>query len=75
MPFPLSVKVTPKGSVPDSLSVESGNPLAMTVKLPGVPTTNVAAFVLVMAGASCTDKVKFWVASGPAPLCAVIVSG
>ena len=60
VPFPLSVKVTPDGSAPDSLSVESGNPLAMTVKRPGVPTTNVAAFVLVMAGASFTVRVKFW---------------
>ena len=36
----------------------------MTVKLPGVPTTNVAAFVLVIAGASFTVRVKFWVAWG-----------
>ncbi len=52
-----------------------GNPLAMTVKLPGVPTTKVAAFALVIVGASFTVRVKFWVASGPILLCAVIVSG
>ncbi len=52
-----------------------GNPFAVTVKLPGVPTTKVAAFALVIVGASFTVRVKFWVASGLTPLCAVIVSG
>ena len=66
MPFPLSVKVTPAGSAPVSLSVDAGNPCATKVNLPAVPTTNVAAFGLAIAGASFTVKVKFWSTVPPA---------
>ena len=36
---------------PVSLKVAAGNPLAVTVKLPAVPTVNVALLALVIAGA------------------------
>jgi len=51
VPFPLSVKVTPLGRVPDSLSAGVGDPVVVTVKLPAVPTVNVVLFALVIAGA------------------------
>ena len=47
-----ALKVTPLGSVPPvKESVGAGTPLAVTVKVPAVPTTNVVLFVLVNAGA------------------------
>ena len=51
VPFPLSLKVTPLGSVPDSLSDGVGDPVVVTVKLPAVPTAKVVLFALVMLGA------------------------
>ena len=45
----------------------------MTVKLPAWPVANVASAALVIAGGWVTVKVKFCVASGEAPLAAVIV--
>ena len=51
VPFPLFVKVTPLGRVPDSLSAGVGDPVVVTVKLPAVPTVNVVLFALVIAGA------------------------
>ena len=65
------------GSAPVLLSVGGvGNSCpVVTVKLPAAPSTKVVAFALVIFGASFTVRVKFWVASGPIPLCAVIVSG
>jgi len=75
VPFPLSVKVTPLGSVPDSLSVGLGNPVVVTVKLPGAPTVKVALFALVMAGAWSTVSVKLCTAFGTAPFAAVIMMG
>ena len=76
MPFPLSVKVTPAGSVPVLLSVGGvGNsgPVVM-VKLLAVPTMKMAWLGEVIAGASSTVRVKAWVAAGLTPLNAVIVS-
>ena len=58
VPFPLFVKVTPLGRVPDSLSDGVGDPVAVTVKLPAVPTANVVLFALVIAGAWFTVNVK-----------------
>ena len=37
-----ALKVTPVGNAPDSPRVAAGNPLAVTVKLPALPTVNVA---------------------------------
>jgi hypothetical protein len=44
------LNVTPLGSVPVSASVGVGDPVVVTVKLPAVPTVNVALFALVIAG-------------------------
>src|SRR5580692_6368590 len=45
-------KVSPAGSAPPKLSVGVGIPVAVRVKLPAVPTVNVALFGLVMLGNS-----------------------
>jgi hypothetical protein len=45
------LNVTPAGNAPDSVRVHDGNPLAVTVKLPALPTVNVALLVLVIAEA------------------------
>src|SRR5262249_25346289 len=51
VPLPLSVNVTPDGRMPPaSSSVGAGVPAVSTVNVPGVPTTNVAAFALVKVG-------------------------
>jgi len=71
VPFPLSVKVTPVGSAPVSVRDGAGKPVVMTVNDPEVPTVNVVALGLVMAGASSTVSVKFCVALLPTPLLAV----
>ena len=42
MPLPLSVQVRPCGSVPDSVIVGAGDPVAFTVKLNAEPTVAVA---------------------------------
>lgn len=68
-------KVTPDGSVPVLLNVGEGKPVAVTVKVPLVPTVNVALAPLVIAGAKSTDKVKFCVAFVPIPFAAVITRG
>src|SRR6202011_2541781 len=68
-------KVTPDGRGPDSDSVTAGNPVAVTVKVPGAPTVNVVLLALVMAAVWLTVKVNDWLASGPAPLTAVKVIG
>ena len=43
------LKVTPLGRAPVSLSVGFGNPVAVTVNVPAVPTTNVVLLELVIA--------------------------
>jgi len=45
------LNVTPPGSVPVSLNVGAGNPVAVTVNVPAAPTENVAVVALVIAGA------------------------
>ena len=50
-----------------------GVPVAVTVKVPAVPTVNVAPAALVIAGAWFTVSVKVCVASGATPLPAVSV--
>ena len=77
VPLSLSTKVTPEGSVPDSLSEGVGSPVVVTVKPLATLTVNVVAAALVIAGAwgAATVSVKLWVASGVMPLTAVIVTG
>jgi hypothetical protein len=53
-----ALKVTPVGKVPVSLRVGAGVPVAVTVKVPAVPTVNVVLAPLVMAGPSLTVRVK-----------------
>ena len=45
-----AVNVTPLGKVPVSLRVGAGEPVAVTVNVPIVPTVNVVLLALVMAG-------------------------
>ena len=75
VPSPLSVKVTPEGRSPVADSAAVGNPVEVTVKLPDVPVTNVAADAEVMSGAASTVRVKVWEASGLTPLVASMVIG
>ena len=49
--------------------------MAVTVKVPAVPSVKVVVVAEVMAGAASTVRVKVWVASGPTPLEAVMVIG
>jgi hypothetical protein len=56
------LKVTPLGSAPDSLNAGVGDPVAVTVKFPAVPTVNVVLLALVIAAAPC--KVYVAVAMG-----------
>ena len=60
------------------VSVGVGTPLAVTVNLPALPTTNVAVLALVIAGGVCVAlivNVKFWFTGVPTPLLAVMVIG
>ena len=75
VPSPLSTKLTPVGRVPDSDSVAVGLPVEVTVKVPALPSVNVALEPEVMAAAASTVRVKDWVAGLPTPLSAVMVSG
>ena len=75
VPLPLSVNVTPVGSVPDSDSVGDGVPVDVTVKEADVPTTNLVDVALVIAACWCTVSTNACTASVPMPLCAVNVSG
>ena len=74
----VELRVTPFGSVPDSLKVGAGLPVAVTVKVPADPTVKVVEFAEVIDGAVAkvvTEIVKLWVALGLVPLLAVIVIG
>ncbi len=42
VPFPLSLNVTPRGSLPVSDNAELGAPVDVTVKVPAWPTSKVA---------------------------------
>ena len=77
VPLALGVKVTPAGRVPlVRLRVGVGEPLVVTVKLPGLPLVKVVLLALVKVGAAAgTVRVKLWVALGSTPLAAVMVSG
>jgi hypothetical protein len=69
------LKVTPDGRAPYSLRVGEGDPVAVTVNVPAVPTVNVVLFGLVMAGAWFTVRLKLCVAAGATPFWAVNVMG
>ena len=66
----------PAGNVPVKLTVALGTGgVVLTVKVPNVPTTNVALSALVRAGGGLTtNKVKDCTASGETPFVAVIVN-
>ncbi len=53
----VALNATPVGSAPETASAGVGEPVAVTVKLPAVPTLKVAAFALVIAGACCAAMV------------------
>ena len=64
----------PLGSAPVSLSVGAGVPVAVTVKLPALPTWKVTLAALVIVGATFAGlivSVKLCVAAGGTPLLAV----
>jgi hypothetical protein len=74
----VALNVTPPGSVPFSLSVGIGVPVAVIMNVPTVPTVKAALFGLVIVGATFdeagfTVSVKFCVALVPTPLDAVNV--
>jgi hypothetical protein len=50
VPFPLSLNVTPLGSVPVSVNDGVGVPVVVTVNVPVTPAANVVLFALVMTG-------------------------
>jgi len=51
VPFPLSVKPTPAGNVPDSVTAGVGTPTAVTVKEPGAFKGKLLLLALVIVGA------------------------
>ena len=65
--------VTPLGRVPVAVRDGVGAPVAVTVKLPAVPTVKVVLVALVIAGAWLTVRVKGWLAGVPTLLLAVMV--
>jgi hypothetical protein len=70
-----ALNVTPAGSVPVSPRLTAGDPAAVTVNVPEVPTVNVALFALVIVGGEFTVNVKLWLALGTTSFCAVNVIG
>jgi hypothetical protein len=78
VPFPLSEKLTPVGSDPDSLRSGVGVPVVVTVKEPEEPSLKIVLLDEVMFGACSTEvtvSVKLWFAGLPTPLLAVKVIG
>jgi hypothetical protein len=69
------VNVTPAGSVPVTLNVGAGVPVAVTLNVDAVPTAKIVLVGLVMTGAVSTVSVKLCVAFGVTPFCAVNVIG
>jgi hypothetical protein len=61
------LNVTPFGSVPLTLPVGAGVPVAIAVNDPGAPSVNTALFALVIAGGEFTVSVKLWLAFGATP--------
>ena len=75
VPSPLSLKLTPLGSGPDSLIAAVGLPVVVMVELPASFSSKVAESLDVMLGASSTVSRNDCMASGLMPFEAVIVSG
>ena len=74
VPFPLSVKVRPLGSDPDSARAGGGYPVARMVRCRAAPTLALMVRIFLMAGARVTVRVNGWVAV-PLLFLAVRVSG
>ena len=74
VPSPLSVNVTPDGSVSGAGKVHVGYPVVVTVKVPGWPTAKVAESALVIWHAWSTVRAKLWVSSGMTSFVALIVN-
>jgi hypothetical protein len=72
VPLVPGVKVTPAGSVPDSVKVGVGVPVAITVNDGTWPTVNAVDVKEVNAGAEVTVSVNAWVVV-PLPLVALMV--
>ncbi len=70
VPFPLSVKVTPFGSGPDSDRAAVRLPVVVTVKVPAVPWVKVVVAGEVMAAGVLTvrEKLAAWDAEVPVPV-------
>jgi hypothetical protein len=76
VPLPLSVNVTPEGSVDGLQPLKAafvivstaGMPSVVTVKLPATPVVRVALLALVIDGGPSTCRVNAWRASGETPL-------
>jgi hypothetical protein len=73
VPFAFAVKLTPGGSVPDSVIAGSGTPVAVTVKVFAEPATSstLAGLVIVGAAEATTETARVWVAGVPVPFEAV----
>ena len=78
VPSLLFTKVTPVGRLPvrviDMLD-PVGNPVVVTVNVPGEPSVKVVWSALVIVGPCNTVRVKLWVASGAMPLLALMLIG
>src|ERR1019366_1462645 len=74
VPSPLSVKLRPPGSGPDSARAGAGYPVARTVSRSATPTLVLMVGILLMAGALVTVRVNAWV-TVPFLFLAVRVSG
>ena len=73
----LFTNVTPAGRLPVrvmDMFGPVGNPVVVTVNVPGKPSVKVVWSALVNAGPCRTVRVKLWVASGAMPLLALILS-
>ena len=62
VPLPLSVKVRPRGSGPDSARAGGGYPVARMVRCREAPTGIRMVRIFLMAGALVTVRVNAWVA-------------
>ena len=67
----MSTNDTPVGRDPVVVSVGVGEPVAVTVNILGRLAVNTVLLALEIAGGMFTIKVKFWIATGDIPLCAL----
>jgi hypothetical protein len=73
VPLPLSVKLSPAGSDPVSVSVGTGEPLVLTVKVYVVPTVAMLVAALLIAGAWLTVSTNDCVAKPPGVLAVMLI--